>query len=267
METKRNIKYFTAPPISIPAIIGWVITLIGVLLLIFSKGMMLISLGVTAVGFCTLILSSGGKATDTDLEFQAAERVKNLQEQAEKKYEVYEKHFLKMLKPIQIKGYDFEAKEEPFYYRKGADGKNRTNYYCGCNLIFTSEKLYIYGRRFSMTDELIDNLITGVYFYNELDKAALEENFFETKKGDRIIKVPVYVLKILKKDGSEVLRMCVEYGSDIDKYIEQITRAIQVRQVELEKRATEAAERRAAFRAKLEEEKAAIARGEMSEEE
>lgn len=263
METKRNIKYFTAPPISIPAIIGWAITLIGVLLLIFAKGMMLISLGVTAVGFCMVVLSSGGKATDTDLEFQAAERIKNLQEQAEKKYEVYEKHFLKMLKPIQIKGYDFEAKEEPFYYRKGADGKNRTNYYCGCNLIFTSEKLYIYGRRFSMTDELIDSLITGVYFYNELDKAELEENFFETKRGDRIVKVPVYVMKILKKDGSEVLRMCVEYGSDIDKYIEQITRAIQVRQIELEKRATEAAERRAAFRAKLEEEKEALARGEQ----
>lgn len=265
METKRNLKYFTAPPISIPAIIGWAITLIGVLLIIFAKGMMLASIGITVLGFCVVIFSSGGKANDTDLEFQAAERIKNLQEQAEKKFEVYEKHFLKMLKPIQIKGYDFEAKEEPFYHRKGADGKNRTNYYCGCNLIFTSEKIYIYGRRFSFTDELIDSTITGTYFYNELDKAELEENFFEAKKGDRIVKVPVYVMKILKKDGTEALRMCVEYGSDIDKYIEQITRAIQVRQVELEKRAKEAAERRAAFRAKLEEEKAAEARGETIE--
>ncbi len=265
METKRNIKYFTAPAVSIAAIIGWAITLIGVLLLIFAKGMVLISIGVTVLGICTVIIPSGGKATDTDLEFQAAERIKNLQEQAEKKYEVYEKHFLKMLKPIQLKGYDFEAKDEPFYHRKGADGKNRTNYYCGCNLIFTSEKMYMYGRYFSLTDELIDRQITGVYFYNELDKAELEETFYEAKKGDRTIKVPVYILKILKKDGTEALRMCVEYGSDIDKYIEQITRAIQVRQVELEKRAAEAAERRAAFRAKIEEEKAAIARGEIVE--
>lgn len=265
METKRNIKYFTAPPVSIPAIIGWVITLVGVLLLAFAHGMMLWSIGITVVGFCVVVFSSGGKATDTDLEFQAAERIKDLQEQAEKKYEVYEKHFLKMLKPIQIKGYDFEAKEEPFYHRKGADGKNRTNYYCGCNLIFTSDKMYIYGRRFSMTDELIDQLITGTYFYNELDRAELEEKFFETKKGDRVIKVPVYVMKVIKKDGTEALRMCVDYGSDIDKYVEQITRAIQVRQVELEKRAKEAAERRAAFRAKLEAEKAAEARGELAE--
>ncbi len=265
METKRNIKYFTAPPVSVLTIIGLAILLVGIILFAFTPTNKLISILVVIVGLSFTVFASGGKANDTDLEFQAAEKIKTLQEMAEKKYEVYEKHFLRMMKPIQIKGYDFEAKEEPFYYRKGADGKNRTNYYAGCNLIFTSEKLYIYGRRFSMTDELIDAEIAGTYFYNELEKAELEENTFTTKKGDREIKVPVYVMKILKKDGTEVLRMCVEYGSDIDKYVEQITRVITVRQQELEKRAAEAQERRAAFRAKLEEEKAALARGEELE--
>ncbi len=265
METKRNIKYFTAPPVSVLTIIGLVILLAGVIMFAATPTTKLISIGIIILGLCIAVFGSGGKANDTDLEFQAAQKIKTLQEQAEKKYEVYEKHFLKMMKPIQIKGYDFEAKEEPFLYRKGADGKNRTNYYAGCNLIFTSEKLYIYGRRFSLTDELIDQEIAATYFYNELEKAELEENTFNTKKGDREIKVPVYVMKILKKDGSEVLRMCVEYGSDIDKYIEQITRVIQVRQVELEKRAEEAKERREAFRKKIEEEKAALARGELTE--
>ncbi|MBE6598616.1 MAG: hypothetical protein E7638_04155 [Ruminococcaceae bacterium] len=265
METKRNIKYFTAPPLSVLTIIGIVVMVVGVILFAFAEAMKFQSIIILFVGLCVTIFSSGGKANDTDLEYQAAERIKSLQEMAEKKYEVYEKHFLKMMKPIQIKGYDFEAKEEPFYYRKGADGKNRTNYYTGCNLIFTSEKLYIYGRRFSMTDELIDQEIAATYFYNELEKAELEENTYTTKKGDRTINVPVYVMKILKKDGTEALRMCVEYGSDIDKYIEQITRVIQVRQVELEKRAQETAERRAAFRKKIEEEKAAEARGELVE--
>ena len=266
METKRNIKYFTAPPVSVVSLVGWAVAAIGVIMMAFGhRGMMLPGVIIAIVGLAVVVFSSGGKANDTDIEYQAAERIKNLQELSEKKYEVYEKHFLKMLKPINLKGYDFEAKEEPFYYKKGADGKHRTNYYVGCNLIFTSEKLYILGRRFSLTDELIDQEIAGTYFYNELDRAELEEKTYEEKKGDRTYKAPVYIVKILKKDGSEVLRMCVEYGSDIDKYVEQITRVIQVRQVELEKRAQEAAERRAAFRAKVEAEKEAEARGELIE--
>lgn len=266
METKRNIKYFTAPPVSVLGLIGWAIAVVGVCMVAFGfRGMMIPGILIAIVGLSVAIFSSGGKANDTDIEYQAAEKIKNLQELSEKKYEVYEKHFLKMLKPIDLKGYDFEATEEPFYYKKGADGKHRTNYYNACNMIFTSEKLYILGRRFSLTDETIDQEISGTYFYNELDKAELEEKTYETKKGDRVIKAPVYIVKILKKDGSEILRMGVEYGSDIDKYVEQITRVIQVRQVELEKRAAEAAERRAAFRAKVEAEKAAEARGELIE--
>lgn len=267
METKRNIKYFTAPPVSVIALIGWAIAAVGVIMMAFGhRGMMLPGVICALIGFAVVVFSSGGKANDTDIEYQAAEKIKNLQELSEKKYEVYEKHFLKMLKPINLKGYDFEAKEEPFYYKKGADGKHRTNYYVGCNLIFTSEKMYILGRRFSLTDELIDQEISGTYFYNELDKAELEEKTYETEKGGHPVSVPVYIVKILKKDGTEVLRMGVEYGSDIDKYVEQITRVIQVRQVELEKRAQEAAERRAAFRAKVEAEKEAEARGELIEE-
>lgn len=266
METKRNIKYFTAPPVSIPAVIGWAIAIVGVLLMAFGKrGMMLPGVITVIVGLAVVVFSSGGKSNDTDIEYQAAERIKNLQERSEKKYEVYEKHFLKMLKPINLKGYDFEATETPFYYRKGADGKNRTNYYAGANLIFTSEKLYILGRRFSLTDELVDQEISGTYFYTELDKAELVEKTYETQKGNRTISVPVYIVRILKMDGTEALRIGVEYGSDIDKYVEQITRAIQVRKVELDKRAKEAAERRAAFRAKVEAEKAAEARGELVE--
>ena len=60
--------------------------------------------------------------------------------------------------------------------------------------------------------------------------------------------------------------MCVDYGADIDKYAEQITRAIATRKKELAKRAEETAQRRAEFRAKVEAEKEAIARGEIIDE-
>jgi len=259
METKRNIKYFTAPPINVIAIIGWVIVIVGVVLASMFWSTRIPGIITAIVGLFVVVFASGGKSNDTDVEFQAIEKIRNLQERSEKKYEVYEKSFLKMLKPINLLGYDFEAKEEPFYYMKGKDGKHRTNYFCGCNLIFTNEKVFIYGRRFSLTDDLIDEEIAGNYFYFDLARAELEEKVYETKKGDRTIQVPFYVFKLIKADETEALRMCVEYGADVDKAVMDITRAITVRQKELEKRAKEAAERKAAFRAKVEAEKAADA--------
>jgi len=259
METKRNIKYFTAPPINVLALVGWVVVIVGIVLASMFASTRLSGMVTALVGFIIVVLTSSGKANDTDIEYQIAERIKNLQERSEKKFEVYEKHFLKMLKPINLRGYDFEASETPFYYTKGKDGKHRTNYAMGCNLIFTSEKIYIFGRRFSLTDDLIDNDIVASYFYNELEKADLEEKVYEAKVGSRTVEIPFYVFKILKNDGTEVLRMCVDYGADTDKAVENITRAITVRQKELEKRAIESAERKAAFRAKLEAEKLADA--------
>lgn len=266
METKRNLKYYTAPPVSIPSLIGWAITLVGVIMLMI-RYLRFVGIIVAIVGCAVVIFTSGGMSTDTDLEFQISERIKNLQERSEKKFEVYEKSFLKMLKPINLRGYDFDAKEEPFYYKKGKDGVHRTNYFAGCNLIFTNEKMIVFGRRFSMTDESIDADFAASYFFTELDRAEIEEKVYTYKKGDRDMQVKYYVFKIFKMDGTEALSMCVDYGADIDKYAEQISRAIVTRKKELAKRAEEAAQRRAAFRAQVEAEKAAIARGEMEAEE
>lgn len=267
METKRNLKYFIAPLISIPAIIGWAIAAIGVILLIIGQDLTLPGVIVAIVGLAVIVISSGGKSTDTDLEFQISERIRDLQEQSEKKFEVYEKSFLKMLKPVNLRGYDFEAKEEPLYYKKGKDGTNRTNYFRGTNLIFTSEKMFVYGRRFSLTDEAIDQIIAEQFYFTELDKAEIEEKVYTYKKKEEDVNVKYYVFKILKEDGTSAVEMCVDYGADIDKHIDMISRAIVTRKKELEKRAEEAAERRAAFRAKVEAEKEAIARGEMFDDE
>ncbi len=266
METKRNLKYFTAPPISIPALIGWAITVIGVVLFFLRYVPKLYAILVLIVGVLVIAFTSGGKSTDSDFEFQISERIKNLQERSEKKFEVYDKSFLKMLKPINLRGYDFLAKEEPLYYKKGKDGVNRTNYFKGCNLIFTNEKMFVFARRFSLIDESIDEVITGSYYFNELDRAEVEEKIFDYTIKDRPVQIKYYVFSIYQEDGSKALEMCVDYGADIDKYAEQITRAIATRKKELAKRAEETAQRRAAFRAKVEAEKEAIARGETVEE-
>ncbi|MBE6724003.1 MAG: hypothetical protein E7576_02215 [Ruminococcaceae bacterium] len=260
METKRNLKYFTAPPINAGTIIGLVLIALGAIYAIaFGRRSAFVGILVAIVGFAVMIFSSGGKSTDSDIDFQIAERVKNLQEMNEKKHEVYEKSFLKQRKPIDLKGYDFEPKESEFYYKKGADGVGRTNIYQAVNIIFTSEKVYLLGRRFSILDESIDEEIEGQYFYTELSKATVEEKEYHYKKGDYDMKAKYSVFQILKDNGEPILKMCVDTGADIDTYTDQVTRVIATRQKDLAKRAEETAVRRAEFRAKVAAEKEAEA--------
>ena len=264
METKRNFKYFTAPPFNVGTIVGLVVAVLGLLYWIIFGGRRggtntLIGVLGTIVGFAVMVFSSGGKSTDSDIDFQIAERVKNLQELNEKRHEVYEKSFLKQRKPIDLKGYDFEPKESEFYYKKGADGVGRTNIYQAVNIIFTSEKMYLLGRRFSILDESIDEEIEGQYFYTELSKATVEEKEYHYQKGDHTMKAKYSVFQILKDDGEPILKMCVDTGADIDTYTDQVTRVIATRQKDLAKRAEETASRRAEFRAKVAAEKAAEA--------
>ena len=274
METKRNLKYFTAPPFSVLTLIGFGIAAVGIVFALlrgFGQGFRMIGILIAIVGFAVAIFSSGGKSTDSDIDYQIAERIKNLQEMNEKKHEVFEKSFLKQRKPIDLKGYDFEPKESEFYYKKGADGIGRTNYYMACNIIFTSEKVYLLGRRFSILDETIDEEIEGQYFYSELDKATVEEKEYTFKKGDRTMKAKYSVFQILKEGGEEaILKMCVDTGADIDTYADQVTRVIMTRKKELAKRAEETAQRRAEFRARVaaekEAEEAAKAAGKSAEE-
>ncbi|MBE6542128.1 MAG: hypothetical protein E7672_06740 [Ruminococcaceae bacterium] len=265
METKRNLKYFTAPPISIVSIIGWAIVIVGALLFSMSSTR-IAGIIVCIVGLLLAVMASGGASNDTDIEYQISERIRDLQEQSEKKNEVYEKHFLKMLKPVDLRGYDFETKEEPFYYKKGKDGVARTNYFNGTNLIFTNEKMFVYTRHFSIIDESIDDVNTYSLFFTELEKAEVEEKVYTYKKGDKEIEVKYYVFRIIKTDGTNAVEMCVDYGADIDKYEEMISRAITTRKKELAKRAEETAARRAAFRAQVEAERAAEAAAKAAEE-
>ena len=257
METKRNLKYFTAPPFSVISIIGYVLIAAGAIYaMAFGRRSTFVGIIIAIIGVSVAVFSSGGKSNDSDIDYQIAERIKNLQEMNEKKHEVYEKSFLKQRKPIDLRGYDFEPKEEPLYYKKGADGISRTNYFMGANLIFTSEKIYLLGRRFSLIDESIDEEVQGSWFYNELSKATVEEKVYEYKRGEHTMQAKYSVFSILKEDGEPILRMCVDTGADIDTYTDQITRVIATRQKELAKRAEETAQRRAEFRAKIAAEKA-----------
>ena len=247
METKRNLKYYIAPPISIPAIVGWAITLIGVILALITTTRLYGIAGIV-VGLGVVVFATGGKSNDTDIEFQARALTKDLQEYSMKKFEVYDKHFLKMLKPVDLTGYDFEATESEFYFKKGQDGTPRTNFFKAYNLIFTGEKMYVYGKRLSLTDESIDETITASYKYTELSNAEVLAKTFKTPKGDEI---EYHVFKIYDAEGKAIIDTCIDYGADSDKAVENINRAISVRRVEIIKRAEERAIKLREFREKV----------------
>ena len=255
METKRNVKYFTAPPISIVTIIALVFTVVMFVLIFNSKTLPIGVIGLI-VGIAVVAFSSGGKASDIDIEYQATEFTKDLEEDNMKKFEVYEKNFLKTMKPLNFRGYDFDETREGFYYKKGRDGTHRTSYFVGANMIFTSEKIYIYSKRVSLVDESKHDVITGSYKYSELDRATLEEKSYTAKSSKGETSVPLHLFSILKKDGGKAFEMYVDYGADTDLAVDNINRTIRVRTEELHKLAEEKAEKLAAFRAKVAKEAA-----------
>ena len=255
METKRNVKYFTAPPISIVTIIALVFTVVMFVLIFNSKTLPIGVIGLI-VGIAVVAFSSGGKASDIDIEYQATEFTKDLEEENMKKFEVYEKNFLKTMKPLNFRGYDFDETREGFYYKKGRDGTHRTSYFVGANMIFTSEKIYIYSKRVSLVDESKHDMITGSYKYSELDRATLEEKSYTAKSSKGETSVPLHLFSILKKDGGKAFEMYVDYGADTDLAVDNINRTIRVRTEELHKLAEEKAEKLAAFRAKVAKEAA-----------
>ncbi len=247
METKNNVKYFTAPPISVLTIVGLVLLAVAIGLVCFEDTRLVgIIAIIAALGF--MIFTSGGKSNDTDIEFQARALTRDLQEDSMKKFEVYEKNFLKMLKPINFTGYDFEPAEKEFYFKKGSDGTPRTNIFAAYNLIFSGEKVYIYGKRFSLTDENLNDTIAVAYKYTELSKAEIIEKSYTCPKGNTYA---YYVFKLYGVEGDIVLNTCIDYGADSDKAVEDINRAIAVRRVEIEKRAEERAIKLREFREKV----------------
>ncbi len=250
METKRNLNYFIAPPISIATLVGLIITVVAIVLIFFPSTRIY---GIIAliIGLGVAVFTSGGKATDTDIEFQAVEFTKDLEEDSMKKNEVYEKNFLKTMKPLNFRGFDFDESLPDFHYKRGRDGTHRTNYYMGANLIFTSEKVYIYSRHFSLTDESHNEVESVSYRYSDLGHSELEERTFKGKAGKLDVDVPLYIFKLFDAAGKCVFNMYINYGADSDLAVENINRTIKVRSEELRKLADEKAQKIADFRAKV----------------
>ena len=225
MDTKRNLRYFTAPLISPYTVIGLVVAIAGfVVCRLFMSEIQwvaFIGLVVMVIGICIIVYGVGRKSKPSDLDFQIYEKVKYLDETAQKRHEVYESHFSRIIRPVHLKGYDYLT--EGIIFKKGTDNKNRTNVY------FTDDTMYVYGKHFSLTDDLFDKEIVGKYKLTDLDHAEIVDDVFVYTRDEKYTyRVNIHSFRVVANDGKDAVMMSVDYGADMDTACEQINRVIQV---------------------------------------
>jgi len=222
METKKNYKYFAKRGLSPLSIVGLVLIVVGVIITVGGiKGLdMMFYIG----GIACLVLASSGRAKESDINYQVSEKIKDMEERAMIRFEVYEKDFLKIVNPAKLHGYDYIS--EGVYFKHGADGKNRTSKYNGIQIFYTDKKLYIHGRRFSLLDDTDDVEFGGSWNYLDLDRAEFEEREMPLPKNR---KVTYQVFEILDNEGNKIVELSVSYGADVDKVIEDINHVINLK--------------------------------------
>lgn len=222
METKKNLKYFAKRGLSPLTIVGLVLIVIGVIILIGNvKGLdMMFFIG----GIACIVLASSGTAKESDINYQVSEKIKDMEERAMIRFEVYEKDFLKIVNPAKLHGYDYIT--EGVYFKHGADGKNRTSMYNGIQIFYTDKKLYVHGRRFSLIDSSIDEEFGGSWNFTDLDRAQFETREMPLPKNR---KVTYQVFEVIDNKGEKVVEISVSYGADVDKVIEDINHVISLK--------------------------------------
>ena len=253
METKRNQKYFASKGINPVLIVGLVIAVAGAVLLLMENTR---TFGIIAIlaGAAVAVFGSGAKAGEYDIDNQIYGITKEMPEQAMIKYEVYERHFITIIKPIFLKGFDFSPKD--IYCKKGSDHIYRTNMYNAAQLYFTKTKIYVYGKHITLTDasEEANYEFGGSYPYEEVEKAYIEEKKFPVQGGREI---SVYYFGLKLKSGEDAFKFTVEYGADIDKAADDINHVIEKMTEKAEERERIKASKRAALHAEVEEKEAA----------
>ncbi len=250
METKRNQKYFAAKGINPVLIVGLVIALVGIVLL-FGGNTRPIGIVIILVGVAVAVFGSGAKAGEYDIDNQIYGVTKEMPEQAMIKYEVYEKHFITIIKPVFLKGFDFSPEE--IYCKKGSDHIYRTNMFNAAQLYFTKTKIYVHGKHITLTDdsEEANYEFGGAFPYEDVKEAYIEEKKFNAAGKE----ISVYYFGLKLKNGEDAFKFTVEYGADVDKARDDINHVIEKMTEKAEERERIKASKRAALRAEAEKEK------------
>ena len=95
--------------------------------------------------------------------------------------------------------------------------------------IFTDDTMYVYGKHFSLTDDLFDKEIVGKYKLTDLDHAEIVDGVFVYTRDEKYTyRVNIHSFRVVANDGKDAVMMSVDYVADMDTACEQINRVIQV---------------------------------------
>ncbi|MBQ2729256.1 MAG: hypothetical protein IJF69_00615 [Clostridia bacterium] len=243
MEIKRNQKYFASKGINVILIVGLVICLVAIALF-FERNTRPFGLIILLVGSAVAVFGAGAKSGEADIDNQIHGIVKDIPEQAQIKHEVYERHFLRIINPVFLKGFDYSSEE--LLCKKGPDHKFRTQAYNAAQLYFTKEKIYIYGKHICLIDdsEAQNYEFSEVILYENVEKAYVEPT--TVKVNGREVKVFYFVLQL--KDGTNAIKISVDYGADVDKACDDINHVTEKMTILAQERAADKAAKRAFLR-------------------
>ena len=241
MENKRNLKYFKSKGLSVATILGGLLFIFGIVLAT-NKTTQSFSVLIIIAALLIIVISYSGRAKGSEIDHQVAESLKDFEETAQIRLEVYEKDFLRIIDPIRLKGFDYLT--DGFMFKRDGDGKNRTSMYNALQLFFTKDHMCVYIKRFSLIDSEQDSEVIDKIPYTELDHAEYEECLYTNEKGRHF---RYYTFSVKKHDGTDAVKVSAVYGADVDKAIEEIDHVIGVRTREANAKAEIKAEKRAAL--------------------
>lgn len=231
MDFKYSKKYFTSTgliaKIGLIALAGGIILFL-IISIVYGHPMAgLFTVGwIPIIGVVMLIFGRSGNMTDSEYDAQTVKATTRIFDKAMNKFNLEDKH-IKIIEPITISGYEY--KNEPEYlFKKGNDGKYRSNYHNTAIMMFGPQQMYLYVYRLALTDEENhESEIMEKYKYLDLDSVSIVNKNVTLKIKDKDESVDFSMFEFKKSDGEILISIPSQNDAIIDNKIKEINRYIE----------------------------------------
>ena len=229
MDFQYSNKYFKATgliaKIGVGILAGGIILFIIIAVLthpmpaIFTAGWFIIA------GIVMMIFGKSGNMTDAEFDEQSVKATARIIDKVMNKFGVEDKH-IKMFDPIILSGYEYKD-DASYMFKKGNDGKYRSNNHITAVLLFGPQIMYLYVIQLHLTDEgNPESEFMEKYKYTDLSDVSINDKKVSIKLKEKDVNIDFAVFE-LKKNGGEVLVSVPSQNdaimdgkiSDINKYI------------------------------------------------
>ena len=240
MDFQYSNKYFKAT--GLIAKIGIGVLVLGIILFIviaialhpfpaiFTAGWFLIA------GVVMMIFGKSGNMTDAEYDEQSVKATARIIDKVMNKFGVEDKH-IKMFDPIILNGYNYKN-DESYMFKKGNDGKYRSNNHITAVLLFGPQLMYLYLYELHLTDESNpESEFMEKYKYTDLSDVSINDTNITIKLKEKDVKIDYSVFELKKNDGEILVSVPSQNDaimdgkiSDINKYILKVKKQAEANQ-------------------------------------